>query len=154
DFRPHHLYDAPDAGLSQKLTASARRLPMFSVTDPFSPKGRHMQAILPLGDAAVIAYFGDEPGALRFAASVRRARLNWIEDVVSAYTSVAVFLSLDRTDFATATAALRELDMTQMPGLEEGRVHALPCCYELALDMDRVQQQTGLDSDAIVRLHA
>jgi len=34
-----------------------------------------------------------------------------------------------------------------------GRLHHIPCCYEMQLDLDRVSAHTGLATDDIIRLH-
>jgi inhibitor of KinA len=113
-----------------------------------------MESLQPLGDQAALAYFADEAAALRFAASVRRAGAAWLVDVVQAYTSVAVFFDLARTHYAAAAGELRRLDAASA-GAEaaEGRLHRIPCCYELQLDLTRVAEHTGLPADEVVRLH-
>jgi inhibitor of KinA len=111
--------------------------------------------LLPLGDQALLAYFADEPAALRFAAAVRRERPPWLIDVVPAYASVAVFFDADRSDCATAADYLRALasrtDHSMQPG--EPRRHAIPCCYEMGQDLGRVAGQAGLATDEVIRLH-
>lgn len=114
-----------------------------------------MTALLPLGDQAALAYFADEPAALRFAAAVRRDNPPWLVDVVQAYASVAVFFDPDRCDFRTAVDHLRRLaaaDQSSAP--PEGRRHVIPCCYEMGLDLARVAGLKGLSADDVIRLHA
>jgi inhibitor of KinA len=114
-----------------------------------------MTSLQPLGDQAALAYFADEAGALRFAAAVRQANFAWLVDVVQAYTSVAVFFDPDRATFAVAAAALRELALHPPPGTPtEGRLHRIPCCYELQLDLARVAEHCGLSEDEVIRRHA
>ncbi len=111
--------------------------------------------LLPLGDQAVTAYLDDETGALRFAAAVRRAKFPWLVDVVQAYTSVSVFYTLDQIEFSRVAEELRPL--TEQPAigdLEESRRHAIPCCYELGPDLQRVAQHTGMSPEEVIRLHA
>jgi inhibitor of KinA len=111
--------------------------------------------LLPLGDQAVLAYLPDEAAALHFAAAVRRAGAPWLVDVVQAYTSVAVFFDLDRTDFGAVADQLRRLVMQAPPTLAaEGRRHCIPCCYELQLDLARVAEHTGLAAEEVIRLHS
>lgn len=112
----------------------------------------------PLGDQAVLAYLPDEAAAVRFAAAVRAANPSWLQDVVPAYASVGVFFdadvirlreviaTLERIPFDTATAftphsALRSPHFT------------IPVCYEMALDLPRVCEHTGLAADEVIRLH-
>jgi inhibitor of KinA len=112
-----------------------------------------MNRLLPLGDQAVLAYFPDEGEALRFAAAVRRANDPWLLDVVHAYTSVAVFFDLEHVRFTQVADRLRGLEVTDADNLVESRQHAIPCCYELGVDHDRVRKHTGLAVGEIIRLH-
>jgi inhibitor of KinA len=114
-----------------------------------------MQSIMPLGDQAALAYFGDEAGALRFSAAVRRENPTWLVDVVQAYASVAVFFDLDQTRFAEVAAILGRLDEPrgQPADSPERRLCRIPCCYELQLDLARVAEHTGLTADEVIHLH-
>jgi inhibitor of KinA len=114
-----------------------------------------MTFLVPLGDQAALAYFVDETAAGRFAAAVRRAGEAWVVDVVQAYHSVAVFYDLDQTTFEAVAQRLRTVEQT-MPaaGVEKpARLHRIPCCYELQLDLERVVRNTGLAVEEVVRLH-
>src|SRR6478672_380339 len=102
-----------------------------------------MPKLLPLGDAAVLAYLADEAAAWRFAAAARAAALPGRLDVVQAYASVAVFFDPGITSLSAVTIALGQLDATDVPPIEPRR-HELPCCYELNLDLARVAENTGL----------
>jgi inhibitor of KinA len=110
-------------------------------------------SLQPLGDQAALARFADEEGALRWAAAARRLPAPWLLDVVQAYTTVAVFYDLDRVNYAAAAAALTELTAAEEVA-SAGRRHEIPCCYELALDLERVAKHTGLSAAEVVRLHA
>jgi inhibitor of KinA len=114
-----------------------------------------LKELLPLGDQAALAYFDSEPAALWFAAEVRRAGHPWVVDIVSAYTTVAVFFDLETTSFAAVAGALAALAATAPVATPTagGRLHRIPCCYELQLDMRRVEQRTGLRVHEIIRLH-
>jgi inhibitor of KinA len=113
------------------------------------------EQFFPLGDQAILASFADEARALWFAAAVRRAADPWLLDVVQAYTTVAVFFDLDQTASAAVTERLRRIGQEAPAGgkAHPGRLHHIPCCYELQLDLARVAQHTGLSSDAVIRLH-
>ncbi len=114
-----------------------------------------MQTLVPLGDQAALLYFANEAAANLFAASVRQTNESWLVDIVQAYTSVAVFFDLERIRFREVAERLRAI---QPPA--EGatapvtRLRQIPCCYELALDMDRVAARTRLTPKEIIRLHA
>jgi inhibitor of KinA len=118
-----------------------------------------MPTFLPLGDQAAMAYFPDEAAALMFAAAVRQANPPWLVDVVCAYTSVAVFFDLARTNFAHAGAELQKLSDFEFRISDFGlypqvRRHRIPCCYELQLDLTRVVQHVRLSADEVIRLHS
>jgi inhibitor of KinA len=110
--------------------------------------------LVPLGDQAVLAYLADEAAALGFASRVHAASPAWLVDVVPAYASVAVFFDPDRVAFADAARHLALLgeQAAQAPPVP-GRLHRIPCCYELQLDLSRVARHTGLDAEEVIRLH-
>jgi inhibitor of KinA len=112
--------------------------------------------LVPLGDQAVLIYFPDEAAALHFAAALGNAPPAWLVDVVPAYTSVAIFFDLDQTRFAEAADFLRDFAATaeHQRAREESRRHRIPCCYELALDMHRLEEQTGLSREQIITQHS
>ena len=108
-----------------------------------------------LGDQAVLGYFPEEALAFNFAATVRKAGLSWLVDVVQAYASVAVFFDFDQIQFAAALAALQHLE-EEKPSARLSflaQLHRIPCCYELQLDLLRVSQHTGLQAEAIIQRH-
>src|SRR5438046_1007726 len=114
-----------------------------------------MTSLVPLGDQAALAYCVDEAAAGRFAAAVRRAAAPWLVDVVQAYHSVAVFYNLDQTTFESVAQRLRAIE-GEVPaaGVERlARLHRVPCCYELQLDLERVVDHTGLAAEEVIRLH-
>jgi inhibitor of KinA len=113
-----------------------------------------MESLQSLGDQAALASFREETAALRFAAGVRRAGLPWLVDVVQAYATVAVFFDPDRIRFAEVVEAVRGLGITGAAGVREGRLHTIPCCYELQLDLQRVARHTGLSPEEVVRQHS
>src|SRR5437868_4936820 len=105
-----------------------------------------MTSLQPLGVQAVLACFSGEEDALRFAAAVRRANPAWLLDVVQAYATVAVFFALDAINFAAASLFLRELSQNAGKGEQaaETKVHRIPCCYEMNLDLRRVAEHSRL----------
>jgi inhibitor of KinA len=111
--------------------------------------------LVPLGDQAVLAYLDDEEAALRFASAVRGARPTWLQDVVQAYASVAVYYEPVQIRFADAASWLTRIETAQPAQASgvAGRLHRIPCCYELQLDMDRVARHTGLSPKDVIRVH-
>jgi inhibitor of KinA len=116
-----------------------------------TPGRNGVPSFQPLGDQAVLASFAEEGGALRWAESVRRLSPPWLLDVVQAYTSVAAFFDPDQVNYAGALGALRDLAGDSAEGA--GRLHEIPCCYEMQLDLGRVAQHTGLTAEEVIRLH-
>lgn len=107
----------------------------------------------PLGDQAVLAHGADEQSAFAFAAAVRGQRWSWVEDVVLAYNSVAVFYRAD-VDFFQAKEQLAALNWRDQLGAATGKLHVIPCCYDFGLDFERVTQHTKLTRKEIIALHA
>lgn len=108
----------------------------------------------PLGDQAVLVHGCDEASALAFAAAVRRMSLPWVEDIVQAYTSVAVYYRPETTNYFQAKEQLERLDCQSHRGDTSGVLHVIPCCYELGLDFDRIAGHTGLTRDQIIAAHS
>jgi len=114
-----------------------------------------MLSLQPLGDQAVLASFAAESDALRWAAAVRRLAAPWLVDVVQAYRTVAVFFDLEQSTLAAVTRALDDLTKAGIPDVAvETRLHEIPCCYELRLDLPRVAEATGRTEEEVIRLHA
>jgi len=116
--------------------------------------------LVPLGDQAVLAYLADEASAVRFAATVRAANPSWLQDVVPAYGSVGVFFDADQINTANVIAWLQASGVASAPREVASRgadatplAKVIPVCYEMAPDMPRVCEHTGLTSDDIIRLH-
>jgi inhibitor of KinA len=105
----------------------------------------------PLGDQAVLATFVDESAAARFAEAVRGFHVPWLQDVVLAYVTVAVFYDLDQIDYDLVAGTLRNLRLPK--AAEAGKLHVVPCCYERQLDLKRVSEITGLSPEDVIRLH-
>jgi inhibitor of KinA len=110
--------------------------------------------LLPLADQAVMAYCESEADALVLAAAVRRLKPSWLVDVVPAYTSVAIFFDQEKTDsHAVASEVEQIVHSRQALPVPQGRLHRIPCCYELGLDLERVSAHAGLPVDEVIRLH-
>jgi inhibitor of KinA len=112
--------------------------------------------LVPMGDQAVLAYLTDERAALDFASLVRGLKEPWLVDVVSSYTSVAVFFDLEQTDYHQVAARLEALGPKSgtIPAATTASLHLVPCCYEFAEDLPRVVDHTGLAAEQVIQLHA
>jgi inhibitor of KinA len=108
----------------------------------------------PMGDQAVLATFPEEEAALRWAKAVRAQGLAWVVDVVAAYTSVAVYVDLDRTSCSQAAGLLPPLVLPAGVAPVIGQLREIPCCYELQHDLQRVSSHCGLAPEEVVALHA
>lgn len=120
--------------------------------------------LVPLGDQAVLAYLADEPAAVRFAAAVRAAAPPWLHDVVPAYASAGVFFDADRIGMGEVVSWLRQRwavgsgqSDSELPTAHHPpptSEHTIPVCYEMAPDLPRVCEHTGLAAADVIRLHA
>ncbi len=112
-----------------------------------------------LGDQGILAYLPNEAAAVAFAEQLRRANPPWLQDVVPAYASVGVFFNADLIESHAAVAWLTELASVSRDAtipVEAGHVSqrvTIPVCYEMAPDMARVCDHTGLSCEDVIRLH-
>jgi inhibitor of KinA len=129
---------------------------LFSYNSPTVAWGRlaGMESCAPLGDQGILARFHDETSALRWAEAVRLLDAPWLLDVVQAYSTVAVFHDPDRIRQSDVLARLAGLHVASDPAGATGRLHHIPCCYELNLDLERIARATGLSTERIIVLHA
>jgi inhibitor of KinA len=112
-----------------------------------------MDSVQPLGDQAAIAAFADETSALHFAAAVEQKPPPWLIDLVTAYTTVALFYDLLRVGYGDVETWMRAVRPAAGPGGVTGRLHQIPCCYERQLDLARVGRHLGLAPDEVILLH-
>lgn len=108
----------------------------------------------PLGEQALLGFFADEASAVRFAAAVRQAQPDWLEDVVPAYASVGVFFNADAISQSHAIKWLSKGHLQKNRSrVNPARSHFIPVCYERGLDLAHVASLTGLATEAIIALH-
>lgn len=113
-----------------------------------------MDLFQPLGDQAVLASFTEETQALRFAARASKLSQPGLLDVVLAYTSVAVYFDLNQTCYAAVVELLRPLRGSAEHEEPVGRLHRIPCCYEMQRDLEEVARRVGLSADEVIRRHS
>jgi hypothetical protein len=125
------------------------------------------QAIVPLGDAAVLIDFADTVDATvnaaiqRLARILHRKRVPWIRDVVPGLASLALHFDLtalgDR-DPVQATEALIDECLARALSLidEPMRAVEVPICYDEAfgLDLRELSEVLRMPIDEIARRHA
>lgn len=107
-----------------------------------------------IGDQGVLVYLPNEEAAIRFTLALRAKSFDWLIDVVPAYASVGVFYDSARVGQADVRAALEALDTSGATRSAAGKLHVIPCCYEMQLDLQRVAEHTRLTTDEVIRLHA
>ena len=107
-----------------------------------------------LGDQAILIQAANEADALAVATAVREQRYGWTEDIVQAYSSIAVFYRPDAMDYRQATDCLAALDWRGPRNAAAGKLHFIPCCYDLGLDFDRIAQHSGLSREQVVAIHS
>lgn len=112
--------------------------------------------LVPLGDQAALAYLPNEAAALSFATAVRETGDPWFVDVVQAYKSVAVFFDLGKVGFADVSGRLKSIwaDVGMAEALPQGRLHHIPCCYDLQLDLSRVAMAKAITEEEVIRMHS
>jgi inhibitor of KinA len=110
--------------------------------------------IVPLGDQGALVQLPSENDALRFAEQVRSAALSEVADVVAAYTTVAVFHRSALADVGSILKKLRTIPMNSSSAAFVGRMHFIPCCYELGLDLADAASALGLKPNDLIELHA
>jgi inhibitor of KinA len=109
-----------------------------------------MRRITPIGDQGVLLEFADEASAAGFGGWVREAAWAWVEDVVVAYRTVAVFV-----DGMSITAAMQTLQNATWTNTQTrpGRNITLPICYERGPDLEAVASDKGLSVEGVIAAH-
>jgi len=102
-----------------------------------------------------MAYCGNEAEATELTARVRQTMPAWCIDVVQAYLTVAVYYDMAVIDFTAVADWLSAIPASSRASGEfSGRLHIIPCCYQLGLDFDRIEQFTSLPRSDVIRLHS
>lgn len=109
-----------------------------------------MMELLPLGDRAFLANFGNEAIARAWASAVRSAGRSGVVEVTVAYRSAAVFADPD-ADLDGVEKWLRSLDF-ETEGGDAGRLIAIPTLYD-GEDLDAVANALGLSVAQVVESH-
>lgn len=118
------------------------------------PASKQPLRIQPLGDQAMLLYLPDEATAVHLTRSVRLAGFPWLLDVIPAYASVGIFFDADTITFANAAAAVQALTLSTESISNPARMHVIPCCYELQLDLERIAESLHLSVEEVIGTHA
>jgi len=106
----------------------------------------------PLGDRAVLATCRDELIAQQLAAAVKEKNWPGVEDVVVAYQSLAVHV---KTSVLPVSQLMNELGRVKLMKLEgTGKLHLIPCCYELGEDLEMVAKELKMKVEEVISLHS
>lgn len=127
--------------------------PAFQVSFSTARSNIIRMELVALGEEAILAYFRDEPMAVRFGNALRAANPDWLFDVVPAYTSVGVFFDARRIDSAEVQRRLKKLRYRDVDASSVGASHIVPVCYERGPDLVRVAEYAGLSTDRVIELH-
>lgn len=73
-----------------------------------------------------------------------------LEDIVPAYHSIAIFSNLSIEDIH---ASLEGKDESKEERPRSKQIVKLPICYELGLDLERVEKSANLSTDQVIELH-
>jgi len=109
--------------------------------------------LVALGEEAILAYFRDEPTAVRFATALRAFPPDWLFDVVPSYASVGVFFDARKIVSGDVQRTLKKLRYHDADASKAGTTHIVPVCYERGPDLARVAGFTSLSTDRIIELH-
>jgi KipI family sensor histidine kinase inhibitor len=120
----------------------------------------------PQGDRCLSIDFGEsislETGTLCLcaAATLERANLRGVTDIVPSYTAVALFykpgIDMGGTDFATLCSQVdAQLSYTLVQATTSARQVDIPVCYggKHGPDLSDVAQKTGLTEQEVIALH-
>ncbi|MGF1578870.1 MAG: allophanate hydrolase subunit 1 [Gemmataceae bacterium] len=111
-----------------------------------------ISSITPLGDQAALVSCPNEEAALTVTQAIRTLGVSWLIDVVQAYTTVAVYFDLGQIRFADVSTTLANIQPAKQ-STQPRRSHIIPCCYDFELDLKRVCDHTGLNTEDVIRLH-
>lgn len=111
--------------------------------------------IVPLGDQAALTYFREEAAALQMSSFILQNRPPWLIDLVQSYASIALYFDLGEIRFLHVKHFLEEVARAPVESTHRalGRLHTIPCCYEMSLDIERVAEYTHLSQEKIIELH-
>ena len=105
----------------------------------------------PLGDRAALATCRDEETAQQLAAACKEQRWPGVDDIVLAYSSLAVHVQPDKIPVSLLIQQLSRLKLKKV--LTPGKLHIIPCCYELGEDLEQVASQLKLKPEDVIELH-
>jgi len=105
-----------------------------------------------LGDRAVLVTCRDELSAQQLAAAVKEKQWPGVLDLVVAYHSLAVHVD---TTLLPVSKLLQQLGRVKLKNIESvGKLHLIPCCYEMGEDLEMVAQELGMSKEEVITQHS
>lgn len=110
----------------------------------------------PLADMGLLLRFDSELACQSAFRTLLANKSESILDVVCAYKALAVYHDPAKIQWNHLGSLLTEWLSKQPADLlsETGRLHKIPCCYELGEDLVEVSRLTGLGKKEVVELHS
>jgi KipI family sensor histidine kinase inhibitor len=105
----------------------------------------------PLGDQAVFLTCRNPEQAQRLGRAIAERNWDFVQDVVVAYHSLGVYLDRRKIDMKGAMGLLKRV----RPGKSavSMKLHRIPCCYELGLDLLEASEALNLEPERLIELH-
>lgn len=118
--------------------------------------------LLPNGDAALVAEFGDaidlasNEKVLALAERIDAAKIDGVVETQPTFRSLLVSFDPARVSFRALASRIEALISDPAPRKSEGRLWRLPICYapEFALDLAEASERAGLSAQAFVARHS
>lgn len=119
--------------------------------------------LLPAGDSAVVAEFGNTIDPLvndqvqALAAAIHQAGLAGIRELIPSFRSLLVLYDPGLLSYQKLTETLKQLSSSLSYGVQkEKRIHLIPCCYgsHFGSDLSDMEKTTGLSREEIIAIHS
>ncbi|MDM3870100.1 5-oxoprolinase subunit PxpB [Porticoccus sp. W117] len=119
--------------------------------------------VIAAGEEAALIYLADQSGDTvlssiqQLCANLEQAKPPWLVELVPSFTSLMVYYDVLQANFSQVQAQLNQLfeNSGQAEGAAFGRTLQIPVYYgdEVAEDLGRVSEATGLSPEQIIQLH-
>lgn len=110
----------------------------------------------PLADLGLLLRFETESACQSAFRSILASKSEAILDLVCAYKALAIYHNPAKIQLNQLETSITEWLSKQPLDLnsETGKLHKVPCCYELGEDLVEVARLTGLGKKEVVELHS
>lgn len=119
--------------------------------------------ILPAGDSAVVAEFGNTIDPLindqvqAMTARIHSAGLAGIRELIPSFRSLLILYDPRLLSYQKLTETLKQFSFSlSASGQKEKRIHLIPCCYgsHFGPDLSDMEKTTGLSREEIIAIHS